>query len=75
MTTRTLRIDSTAYRKSYEAGWRSRGDLDHADRTGKSSDDAWMDGRSDASNGRAKWHSMTCEVRVEVGWHTAECER
>jgi len=58
------RIDTPNYRKSYNAGWRysqsASANLDYADRTGKSSDDAWMDGYLDLAAGREKWHRLNC---------------
>jgi hypothetical protein len=51
------------YRDEYQRGWRSTCDLDYADRRGYTASAAWMDGRTDAAQGLAKWHRRDCPDR------------
>jgi hypothetical protein len=52
------------YRRSYGAGWRysqtANANLDYADATGRSANQAWMDGYMDGAAGREKWHLLHC---------------
>ena len=51
------------YKLDYNRGWRTSekvGNLDQADRDGRSNNDAWMDGYLDYAAGREKFHLANC---------------
>jgi hypothetical protein len=59
MQTSKRRADTPEYRKAYNRGWRSTGNLDTADARREPA--AWYDGYHDLASGRAKWHSLHCD--------------
>lgn len=62
ITTEIDRLDTSEYRKDYNAGWRyshsETATLDHGDAINAS--DAWYDGYLDYSTSREKWHYLHC---------------
>lgn len=66
-----LGLDPDAYRSDYNRGWRysarGSGGLDHADATGLSAREGWMDGYLDYAAGRSKWHLRDCTDHTAAG--------